>query len=125
MISLILRDRLQNFALFVTQCYAHNWDKFWKILTFEFCQNRQVMINHRGGILIFGQILNFGENRKFEILNPSSNPNFGSLTLNQILDFGKFWILLNLILSNLDRSRRSFPTTPKLSNLDKIWSKNS
>ena len=49
------------------------------------------MINHRGGILIFCQNLNFGKNRKFEILNPSSNPNFGSLTL-QIFNFGKFWI---------------------------------
>ena len=44
------------------------WDKFWKILTFEFCQNRQVMINHRGGILIFCQIFDFGENRNLESL---------------------------------------------------------
>ena len=55
--------RLQNFGkglvTFVTSC----WDKFWKILNFEFCQNRQVMINHRGGILIFCQIFDFGENR--------------------------------------------------------------
>ena len=33
------------------------WDKFWKILTFAFWWNRKVMINHRGGILIFCQIL--------------------------------------------------------------------
>ena len=33
------------------------WDNFFKILTFEFWWNRKVMINHRGGILIFGQIL--------------------------------------------------------------------
>ena len=32
--------------------------------------------------LIFVKIFDFCENRKFEILNPSSNPNFGSLTLN-------------------------------------------
>ena len=44
------------------------------------------MINHRGGILIFGQIFDFGENRKFEILNPSSNSNFEfelAFTINQ------------------------------------------
>ena len=40
------------------------------------------MINHRGGILFFCQNLKlFRENRKFQILNPSSNPNFESLTL--------------------------------------------
>ena len=33
------------------------WDKFWKILNCEFWWNSKVMINHRGGILIFGQIL--------------------------------------------------------------------
>ena len=47
------------------------------------------MINHRGGILIFGQIFDFGENRKFEILNPSENRNLGSLTLTPNFDFGE------------------------------------
>ena len=32
-------------------------DQFWNILSFEFGWNRKVMINHRGGILIFCQIL--------------------------------------------------------------------
>ena len=41
---------------FVTRVRPY-WDKFWKILTIEFWWNRKVMINHRGGILIFGQIL--------------------------------------------------------------------
>ena len=35
----------------------------------------------------------FGENRKFEIFNPSSNPNFWSLTLNPNL---RFWQILDL-----------------------------
>ena len=41
---------------FVTRVRPY-WDQFWKILTIEFWWNRKVMINHRGGILIFGQIL--------------------------------------------------------------------
>ena len=55
------------------------------------------------------------KNRKFEILNPSRNPNFGSLTLNpnfqfwQILDY-----LLNLVLPNLDRSRRQLSNDTKI-----------
>ena len=40
------------------------WDKFFKILTIEFWWNRKVMINHRGGILIFGQILKFWQKSK-------------------------------------------------------------
>ena len=76
---------------------------------------RQDMINHRGGILIFCQIFDFGENRKIEIFNPSSNPNFGSLTLNP--DF-RFWqicgYLLNLVSPNLDRSRRQLFKNTKI-----------
>ena len=69
------------------------WDKFWKILTLKFWFDQKVTINHRGGILIFGQNLNFGKNRKFEILNPSRNPNFGSLTLNPNF---RFWQILDI-----------------------------
>ena len=73
------------------------------------------MINHRGGILIFGQILNFGKNRKFEIFNPSSNPNFGSLTLNpNFAILANFGSLLNLVLPNLDRSRRQLSKNTKI-----------
>ena len=57
------------------------WDKFVKILTFEFCQNRKVMINHRGGILIFGQILS-----KLKILDFRVKD-------FKLCDFVKFWIL--------------------------------
>ena len=74
--------RLQNFGKSLVTLVTSYWDQIWKILIFEFYQNRKVMINHRGGILILCQIFDFCENRKFEILNPSSNPNFGSLTLN-------------------------------------------
>ena len=63
-----------------------------EILILKSWLDHKVTVNHRGGILIFCQISNFCKNRKFEILNPSSNPNFGSLTLNRILDFGKFWV---------------------------------
>ena len=85
--------RLQNFEnVFVTSVRPY-WDKFWKISILLILWYRKVMINHRGGILIFGQILNFGENRNFEILNPSSNPNFGSLTLNPNF---RFWQIMDI-----------------------------
>ena len=57
------------------------WDQFWKIVTFEFWWNHKVMINHRGGILIFGQILS-----KLKILD------FRVKDL-KFCDFVKFWIL--------------------------------
>ena len=101
MIFEILVSTSKFWKKFVTRVRPY-WDKFWKILTFEFCQDRKVMINHRGGILIFGQILNFGENRNFEILNPSSNPNFGSLTLK--LNF----VILTTKVSNFDESLTNF-----------------
>ena len=59
----------KNLVTFVTP-YS---DQFWKILTLEFWLNRKVTINHRGGILILCQILNFA---KIE--------NLKSLTLAQI-----------------------------------------
>ena len=59
-----------------------NWSQYGVTTVTNFFQNFEVMINHRGEILILCQIFDFCENRKFEILNPSSNPNFGSLTLN-------------------------------------------
>ena len=71
------------------------WDKFWKILTFEFWWNRKVMINHRGGILIFGQ--NFVEILKFWILG---------LRINQILWFRQI-LILGLRISNF-RFRQNF-----------------
>ena len=49
--------RLQNFEKSLVTLVTPYWDKFFKILTFEFWWNRKVMINHRGGILIFCQIL--------------------------------------------------------------------
>ena len=52
------------------------------------------MINHRGGILVFGQIFDFGKNRKFEILNPSENRNLRSLTLTPNLDLNKIFVIL-------------------------------
>ena len=39
---------------------------FWKILILESGQIRKVMMNHRGGILIFGQIFDFSENPNFD-----------------------------------------------------------
>ena len=54
------------------------------------------MINHRGGILIFGLNFDFSEIEsltKFEILNPSQNLNFESLTLNPK---SRFWQNLDL-----------------------------
>ena len=63
---LVLRANFGDFGIlvstskfwkkFVTRVRPY-WDQFWKILTIEFWWNRKVMINHRGGILIFGQIL--------------------------------------------------------------------
>ena len=61
------------------------WDQFWKILIFEFWWNRKVMINHRGGILIFCQILS-----KMKILD------------FRVKDL-KFWIL-GLRISNFEIS---------------------
>ena len=69
---------------FVTRVTPY-WDKFFKILTFEFWWNRKVMINHRGGILIFCQILS-----KMKILD------------FRVKDF-KFWIL-GLRISNFEIS---------------------
>ena len=57
----------------------------------------------------------FGENRKFEIFNPSSNPNF--LVLNPKPKFAilaNFGSLLNLVLPNLDRSRRQLSKNTKI-----------
>ena len=60
-------------------------DQFWKILTFEFGRNRKVMINHRGGILFFCQIL-----LKFKILDfRVKDLKFG--------DFVKFWVITNFV----------------------------
>ena len=66
--------RLQNFGKILWRLLRPYWDKFWKILNCEFWWNRKVMINHRGGILIFCQNLNIFV--KIE--------NFKSLTLAQI-----------------------------------------
>ena len=68
------------------------WDQFWKILTIEFWWNRKVMINHRGGILIFGQILS-----KSKILD------FRVKDFKFCEIFVKFWIL-GLRFSNLQFS---------------------
>ena len=57
------------------------WDKFWKILNCEFWWNRKVMINHRGGILIFGQILSKSKILDFRVKDL------------KFCDFAKFWIL--------------------------------
>ena len=65
---------------FVTRVRPY-WDKFWKILTFEFWWNRKVMINHRGGILIFGQILSKSKILDFRVKDL------------KFCDFAKFWIL--------------------------------
>ena len=67
------------------------WDQFWKILTFEFWWNRKVMINHRGGILIFCQILS-----KLKILDFRVKD-------FKFCDFVKFWIL-GLRISNFQFS---------------------
>ena len=70
------------------------WDQFWKILTFEFGWNRQSYDKPpwRNFVFLF-KFEYFRENRKFEIFNPSSNPNFWSLTLNPNL---RFWQILDL-----------------------------
>ena len=103
--------RLQNFENRVTSVRPY-WDKFWKNFL-AILVNRKVMINHRGEILIFGQIFEFGENRKFEILNPSSNPNF-DLNPKPKLILANFGYLLNLVLPNLDRSRRQLSNDTKI-----------
>ena len=73
------------------------------------------MINHRGGILIFCQNLNFGKNRKFEILNPSSKSKFWILNPKiEISILTNFGSLLNLVLPNLDRSRRQLSNDTKI-----------
>ena len=89
---------------FVTRVRPY-WDKFWKILTIEFWWNRKVMINHRGGILIFGQILS-----KFQILD------FRVKDL-KFCDFVKFWIL-GLRISNF---RFSSKFSSNLFNFDQNW----
>ena len=64
------------------------------------------MINHRGGILIFGQILMkskvwiLTKSKIWNPLNLSRNQNFGSLT--------------NLVLPNLDRSRSQLSQNTKI-----------
>ena len=77
----------------------------------------KVTINHRGGILIFGQILT-----KWKIWILTKIENLKSLTLAeiQILDLCSIWfcqIWIDLVVS--------FPTTPKSPNLDKFWSTKS
>ena len=58
---------------------------------------------------------NFGQNWKFEILNPRSNPNFGILNPKPNFSIlAKFGYLLNLILPNLDRSRRQLSNDTKI-----------
>ena len=79
--------RLQNFEKSLSTFVRPYWDQFWKILTFEFGRNRKVMINHRGGILIFCQNLS-----KLKILD------FRVKDL-KFCDFVKFWIL-GLRISN-------------------------
>ena len=71
---------------FVTLVTSY-WGKFFKIQTFEFWWNHKVMINHRGGILIFGQILS-----KLKILD------FRVKDL-KFCDFVKF-LILGLRISN-------------------------
>ena len=82
--------RLQNFGKSGVTFVTPYSDQFWKIkiLILVILGYIKVMINHRGGILNFCQNLNFGENRKIEILSPSSNSNFESLTLNSNF---RFW----------------------------------
>ena len=82
--------RLQNFGKVFAQ-FAH----FGKILIFEFWWNRKVMINHRGGILIFCQILS-----KLKILDFRVKD-------FKFCDFVKFWIL-GLRISNLVNFRSKF-----------------
>ena len=91
---LVMRANFGDFGILVSTskfwkkfvtCVTPYWDKFWKVLTFEFWWNRKVMINHRGGILIFGQILS-----KLKILD------------FRVKDF-KFWIL-GLRISNFEIS---------------------
>ena len=73
------------------------------------------MINHRGGILIFLSKFEFWKNRKFEILNPSSNPNFEILNPKPKFSIlANFGYLLNLVLPNLDRSRRQLSNDTKI-----------
>ena len=60
--------RLQNFGKVFVTVVTPYWNKFWKILIWLILWYRQVMINHRGGILIFCQIFDFGENRNLESL---------------------------------------------------------
>ena len=88
MILVILVSTSKFWKKFVTFVRPY-WDQFWKILTFEFGRNRKVMINHRGGILIFCQNLS-----KLKILD------FRVKDL-KFCDFVKFWIL-GLRISNFD-----------------------
>ena len=55
------------------------WDKFWRNLILQTWWYRQVMINHRGGILIFGQIL-----MKSKVWILTKIENLKSLTLAEI-----------------------------------------
>ena len=80
----ILGQILENFdfgILFRSQSYNKPpWRNFDFLSNFEFCKNW-----------------------KFEILNPSSNPNFGSLTLKSNLEFWQICgYLFNLVLPNLE-----------------------
>ena len=103
--------RLQNFEkVFVTSVTPY-WDKFWKILTFEFWWNRKVMINHRGGILIFCQILS-----KLKILDFRVKD-------FKFCDFVKFWIL-GLRISNFN-FRQNFHHFVQNSSNDGILSSKS
>ena len=112
--------RLQNFEKSLVTRVRPYWDKFWKILTFAFWWNGKVMINHRGGILIFCRILS-----KLKILKSltlaQGFQNFGSLTLRtpNFRFWSNFGYLLNSILPNLDQiSISSFSKTPKLFKFD-------
>ena len=85
------------------------WDQFWKILILKFWLDHKVTINHRGGILIFCQILMKLKNLKFDEIG-----NFGEL---RNLDFDKIWkfgiVHQNLII-NLERSRRQLFNDTKI-----------
>ena len=91
------------------------WDQFWKILILKFWLDHKVTINHRGGILIFCQILMKLKNLKFDEIG-----NFGEL---RNLDFDKIWkfgiVHQNLII-NLERSRRQLSNDTKIMKFGQI-----
>ena len=107
--------RLQNFEKSLVRIVRQYSDQFWKILTFEFGWNRKVMINHRGGILFFCQNLNFVKIENFKSLTLAQIQILRSLTLNPNF---RFWqicgSLFNLVLPNLNRSRRQLSNDTKI-----------